>query len=97
MAQPRGSQADQSAAPLLPNPELLHVRSVHRAVADLRRGTPVLLLGSPDVVVLAADTVGSAGLTELAALAAGPPVLLLSPVRAAALLRRPVEPGPPST
>ncbi len=79
----------------MPNPDLLHIRSVHRAVADLRRGTPVLLLGNPDAVVLAADTVGSAGLTELAALAAGPPVLLLSPVRAAALLRRPVEPGPP--
>ena len=95
MAQPRGSQADQPAASLLPNPDLLHIRSVHRAVADLRRGTPVLLGGSPDVVVLAADTAGSAGLAELAAMAAGPPVLLLSPVRAAALLRRPVEPGPP--
>ncbi len=95
MAQPRGSQADRSAASPLPHPDLLRVRAVHRAVADLRRGTPVLLLGSPDVVVLAADTVGSAGLAELAALAAGPPVLLLSPVRAAALLRRPVEPGPP--
>jgi GTP cyclohydrolase II len=79
----------------MPNPNLLHIRSVHRAVADLRRGTPVLLLGNPGAVVLAADTVGSAGLAELAALAAGPPVLLLSPVRAAALLRRPVEPGPP--
>ena len=95
MAQPRGSQADQPAASLLPTPDLLSIRAVHRAVADLRRGTPVLLLGSPDTVVLAADTVGSAGLAELAALAAGPPVLLLSPVRAAALLRRPVEPGPP--
>ena len=66
---------------------------MHRAIADLRRGTPVLLLGSPDYVVLAADTAGAAGLAELSALAAGPPVLLLSPVRAAALLRRPVEPG----
>ena len=103
MAQPRGSQADQPAASLHPDPTFLHIRSVHRAVADLRRGTPVLLQsapdavvqGTPDAVVLAADTVGSAGLAELAALAAGPPVLLLSPVRAAALLRRPVEPGPP--
>jgi len=95
VAQPRGSQADQSAASPLPDPALLRIRAVHRAIADLRRGTPVLLLGNPDVVVLAADTVGSAGLAELAALAAGPPVLLLSPVRAAALLRRPVEPGPP--
>ncbi len=66
---------------------------MHRAVADLRRGTPVLLLGSPDLIMLAADTAGAAGIAELSALAAGPPVLLLSPVRAAALLRRPVEPG----
>lgn len=94
MAQPRGSQADQAAAFPLPNPATLRIRAVHRAVADLRRGTPVLLLGSPDLIMLAADTAGAAGIAELAALAAGPPVLLLSPVRAAALLRRPVEPGP---
>lgn len=93
VAQPQGSQAEQAPAPFLPDPETLRTRAVHRAVADLRRGTPVLLLGSPDYIVAAADTVGAAGLAEFAALAAGPPVLLLSPVRAAALLRRPVEPG----
>ncbi|MBC7802147.1 MAG: GTP cyclohydrolase II, partial [Gemmatimonadaceae bacterium] len=65
---------------------------MHRAVADLRRGTPVLLLGS-DLVVLAAETAGAAGLTEMDALAAGPPVLMVSPVRASTLLRRPIEPG----
>jgi len=92
VAQPRGSQAEQAAASPLPDPSILRIRAVHRAVADLRRGTPVLLLGHPDLVVLAADTAGAAGLVELSALAAGPPVLLLSPVRAAALLRRPVEP-----
>ncbi len=95
MAQPRGSQADPAAAFSLPDPAVLRIRAVHRAIADLRRGTPVLLSGSPDLVVLAADTAGAAGLAELAVLAAGPPVLLLAPVRAAALLRRPVEPGPP--
>jgi len=93
VAQPRGSQAEQAAASPLPDPSILRIRAVHRAVADLRRGTPVLLLGHPDFVVLAADTAGAAGLAELSAIAAGPPVLLLSPVRAAALLRRPVEPG----
>jgi len=95
VAQPRGSEAAQVTASSLPDAAVLRVRAVHRAIADLRRGTPVLLLGSPDLVVLAADTAGAAGLAELAALAAAPPVLLLSPVRAAALLRRPVEPGPP--
>ena len=92
MAQPRGSQAEQAVAPPLPDQLMLRLRAVHRAVADLRRGTPVLLLGSPNYVVLAADTAGAAGLAEFSALAACPPVLLLSPVRAAALLRRPVEP-----
>ena len=95
MAQPRGLQAAQVPAFSLPDPAILRVRAVHRAIADLRRGTPVLLLGNPDLIVLAADTAGAAGLAELAALAVAPPVLLLSPVRAAALLRRPVEPGPP--
>ncbi len=92
VAQPRESQAEQAALPL-PDHAMFRIRAVHRAIADLRRGTPVLLLGSPDYVVLAADTAGAAGLGELSALAAGPPLLLLSPVRAAALLRRPVEPG----
>ena len=46
--------------------------------------------------MIAADTAGAAGLRELSALSAGPPVLLLAPVRAAALLRRPVPPGAPA-
>jgi len=93
VAQPRETQADQAVAPPPPDPAILRIRAVHRAVAELRRGTPVLLLGLPDYVVAAADTAGAAGLAEFSMLAASPPVLLLSPVRAAALLRRPVEPG----
>lgn len=84
----------------LPDAAALRLRSVHRAIAELRRGTPVLLRGTAgaeapgaSLVVLAAETAGSGGLAELAACSAGPPALLLSPVRAAALLRRPVEPG----
>jgi GTP cyclohydrolase II len=72
------------------------LRAVHRAAADLRRGTPVLLLGEAPLVVLPAETAGAAGLAELAALAASPPVLLLAPVRAAAVLRRPVAPELPA-
>jgi GTP cyclohydrolase II len=78
------------------DPFVLRLRAVHRAVADLRRGTPVLLEGAADLVVLAAETAGARGLAELAALAQGPPSLLLSPVRAAALLRRPVAPTGPA-
>ena len=102
MAQPREASADLPVTPeTYPDAHsayrfdatALRLRAVHRAIADLRRGTPVLLSGTPDLLVLAADTAGVAGLNELSALAAGSPVLLLSPVRAAALLRRPVEPG----
>ncbi|WP_376100189.1 GTP cyclohydrolase II [Roseomonas sp. CCTCC AB2023176] len=70
------------------------MRSVHRAVSDLRRGTPVVLEGVGEALVLvAAETVGARGLTELAALALTPPVLLLAPTRAAAVLSRPVAQG----
>ncbi len=80
------------------DPALLRVRAVHRAIADLRRGTPVLLLGNSPTVILPAETAGARGLSELASVAAGPPCLLLAPVRAAALLRRPIAPaGPPSS
>jgi len=75
--------------------ETLALRAVHRAVSELRRGTPVIVegpLNSPGAALLiaAAETVGAQGLTEIMALAAAPPVLLLSPVRAAAILQRPV-------
>lgn len=80
--------------PASPGSAARRLRAVHRAAAELRRGTPVLLqdeAGHP-VVVLAAESADAGGLADLAALAAGPPVLLVTAVRAAALLRRPVEP-----
>jgi GTP cyclohydrolase II len=78
-----------------PDPEVLRLRTVHRAAADLRRGTPVLLTGEAPLLLLAAETAGPRGLAELAMLAADPPVLLLAPMRAAAVLHRAVEPGSP--
>ncbi|HEY8611057.1 MAG TPA: GTP cyclohydrolase II, partial [Roseomonas sp.] len=67
------------------------MRAVHRAVSDLRRGTPVILEGGGESLVLAAaETVGARGLSELAGIALAPPVLLLSVPRAAVLLSRPV-------
>ena len=73
------------------DPAVLALRAVHRAASDLRRGTPVLLRG-PDgpLLVAAAETVSARGLAELAASARGPAVLLLAPVRASAVLQRPV-------
>jgi GTP cyclohydrolase II len=74
-----------------PDAGVLAMRSVHRAMADLRRGTPVLI-GGPEgaLVIAAAETVGAEGLRELRAVALANPVLLLAPVRAAAVLARPV-------
>ena len=88
-------QPEATLSPIETDPALMRLRAVHRAIADLRRGTPILLRGEAPVVVLAAETAGARGLAELAALAAGPPCLLLAPVRAAALLRRPIDPPGP--
>jgi GTP cyclohydrolase II len=92
-------EADRRAAATVvdarinPDPALLRLRAVHRAIADLRRGTPVLLEAAESLVLLPAETAGARGLSEFAALAAAAPVLLLAPVRAAAVLRRPLQQG----
>jgi GTP cyclohydrolase II len=86
----------QAGFALTPDPMVARVRAVHRAMAELKRGTPVLLQAEPGaagLVVLPAETAGARGLQELAALAALPPVLLLAPGRAATVLRRPVPQG----
>jgi len=70
-------------------------RRVHRAASDLRRGVPVLVTGDAPLVLLAAETAGPDGIAELISLGMAPPVLLLAPVRAAAVLRRPA--GQPDT
>nr|WP_240655285.1 GTP cyclohydrolase II [Rhodovarius crocodyli] len=67
------------------------MRAVHRAVADLRRGTPVMLHAPGScLVVAAAETVGAEGLRELRAVGDASPVLLLAATRAAAVFARPV-------
>jgi len=99
---PRGDQLPVSepqtnAKPLLPRDEATErLRRVHRAATEVRRGIPVILEGAEPLVILAAEAAGPRGLAELAALSAGPPVLLLAPVRAAAVLHRPVEQGAPA-
>jgi GTP cyclohydrolase II len=72
-----------------PRPDRLRI--VLRAADDLRRGVPVLLLGSAPLLVLAAEAATAAALEEFAAIAGGPgETVLLAPARAAAMLRRPV-------
>lgn len=70
-----------------PGPAALALRAVHRAASDLRRGTPVLIEEDDHALLIAAvETVGAAGLTEIATLGRGAPCLLMAPPRAAALL-----------
>jgi GTP cyclohydrolase II len=76
---------------LAPDPRRLAMRGVHRAISDLRRGTPVLIIeGEVALLVGAAETLGASGLADIASGGLAAPVLLLAPTRAAALLRRPV-------
>jgi GTP cyclohydrolase II len=89
-------EAVAAAPALAPDPTTLRLRAVHRAAAELRRGTPVLLMGDAPLVLLAAETAGPRGLAELSALSVESPVLLLAPVRASAVLHRPLEQAAPA-
>jgi GTP cyclohydrolase II len=53
----------------------------------------VLSAGETMMAVLAAETAAPGSVAELTALAMDPPILLLAPTRAAAVLRRPIEQG----
>ncbi len=68
-------------------PLKLAARAVNRAVGELRRGVPVVILGEANlrVVVLPAETATQATLEECLATASGTPVLLLAATRAADL------------
>ena len=72
------------------------LRGVHRAVAEIRRGVPVLLTGPVPLLVVPAETAGAASAADFVALAEGTGWLLLAPPRAAAVLRRPIENVPPA-
>jgi GTP cyclohydrolase II len=76
-----------------PSPRLAALRAVHRAIAELRRGAPVVLTGPENLLLLAAEPAGLSGISEFETLASAP-VLLLEPARAAAVLHRPVQPTP---
>jgi len=58
--------------------------------------TPVAGSTHPPLVVLAAETAGAHGLAEFCRLGATPGMLLLAPMRAAAVLHRPVEQAGPA-
>ncbi len=65
-------------------------RAVHRAIAEARRGVPVILAARNPLIVVPAETVGAEGLRLIDLLSATPASLLLAPSRAAAILKRDV-------
>ncbi len=70
-------------------------RAVHRAIAEARRGVPVILAARNPLIVVPAETVGAEGLRLIDLLSATPASLLLAPSRAAAILKRDVaDPAP---
>lgn len=81
-----------SAEPaVIDDPTRSRLRQVHRAASDLRRGVPVVLTGEAPLLILAAETGGTAELAELEAVSAADLVLILAPARAAAILRAPMS------
>jgi GTP cyclohydrolase II len=70
-------------------------RAVHRAIAEARRGVPVVLAARRPLIVAPAETVGAEGLRLIDLLSGGPAALLLAPSRAAAVLRREMPDAPP--
>jgi GTP cyclohydrolase II len=70
-------------------------RAVHRAIAEARRGVPVILAARNPLIVVPAETVGAEGLRLIDLLSATPASLLLAPSRAAAILKRDLaDPAP---
>lgn len=62
-------------------------RAVHRAIAESRRGVPVILAAPKPLILVPAETVGAEGLRLIDLLSQGPASLLLAPSRAAAVLK----------
>lgn len=70
-------------------------RAVHRAIADSRRGVPVVLAARKPLILAPAETVGAEGLRLIDLLSDGPASLLLASSRAAAVLKQKTPPNTP--
>ncbi len=71
-------------------------RAVHRAIAEARRGVPVVLAARRPLIIAPAETVGAEGLRLIDLLSNGPAALLLAPSRAAAVLRHDIAETEPA-
>ena len=77
----------------------VRIRSVHRAIAEFRRGAAVVISGRSNLVTLPAETAGADGIADLATLAGGSAaggsgLLVLGAARAAAIRRGSARPPP---
>jgi GTP cyclohydrolase II len=70
--------------------DMPQTRAVHRAVAEARRGVPVVLAARAPLIVAPAETLGAEGLWLISRLG-GPASLLLAPARAQAVLGQPID------
>jgi len=70
-------------------------RAVHRAIAESRRGVPVVLAARRPLIIAPAETLGAEGLRLIDLLSNGQAVLLLAPSRAAAILQTAVDDSAP--
>ncbi len=87
------SIATPAAEPPLGTPR---TRAVHRAIAEARRGVPVILAARRPLIIAPAETVGAEGLRLIDILSTGPASLLLAPSRAAAVLQHDVADDAPA-
>lgn len=69
---------------------------MHRAIADARRGVPVVLAARKPLILAPAETVGAEGLRLIDLLSDGPASLLLAPARAAAILHHEIPQDKPA-
>jgi GTP cyclohydrolase II len=88
------NHAPPSAAP--PGLGAPRTRAVHRAIAEARRGVPVVLAAPKPLIIAPAETLGAEGLRLIDLLSTGPACLLLAPSRAAAVLGRAVADSEPA-
>ncbi len=87
------SSAAPAAEPPLGTPR---TRAVHRAIAEARRGVPVILAARRPLIIAPAETVGAEGLRLIDLLSNGQATLLLAPSRAAAVLRHDIPDESPA-
>jgi GTP cyclohydrolase II len=70
-------------------------RAVHRAIAEARRGVPVVLAARRPLIIAPAETVGAEGLRLIDLLSNGGASLLLAPSRASAVLQQEIDAAEP--